>query len=216
MESRINNKIREEPDWNFLNMAWDLEEKWMEDLRAILPKNELEWLKLFPEAKSIIPIKIMDWKEKAEVAQSLIKQKLDLINTKVKEEDRWFWREIIKYLFPPVEHFAIAKKHIKRLSWLIQKKNIRTDKNWASAVEIARQQSIIHIAERYGLKLKKSGQTYKSLCPKHNERTPSFCLYPSKNRFVCFGCDIKGDGIALVQALENCSFKEAIQKLQTI
>lgn len=49
--------------------------------------------------------------------------------------------------------------------------------------------------------LKKMGQIYKGVCPFHNEKTPSFTLYPSKYiddkyqhaSFYCFGCGASGD-----------------------
>ena len=54
------------------------------------------------------------------------------------------------------------------------------------------------------IKLKKVGQIYKGVCPFHNEKTPSFTVYPSgKSRedinveesasFYCFGCGAAGD-----------------------
>jgi len=41
--------------------------------------------------------------------------------------------------------------------------------------------------------LQKRGFFYLGLCPFHNERTPSFCVDPKKESFVCFGCGEKGD-----------------------
>ena len=50
-------------------------------------------------------------------------------------------------------------------------------------------------------------------CPLHKERTGSFKLYKN-NTFYCFGCQAGGDSIYLYQKLNDCSFKEAVEKLQ--
>ncbi len=38
---------------------------------------------------------------------------------------------------------------------------------------------------------------YYGLCPFHNEKIPSFCLKPHKNRYVCYGCGIRGGSLSL-------------------
>jgi DNA primase len=42
--------------------------------------------------------------------------------------------------------------------------------------------------------LKKAGRTFKALCPFHNEKTPSFVVYPDQGTWRCFGaCTTGGD-----------------------
>ena len=36
--------------------------------------------------------------------------------------------------------------------------------------------------------LKRNGRTLKGLCPFHNEKTPSFTVYPDTQSYYCFGC----------------------------
>jgi len=61
--------------------------------------------------------------------------------------------------------------------------------------------------------LKKSGSTYKALCPFHKEKTPSFHVSPGRQIFHCFGCGVGGDVIKFIMMFEKVSFREAIEIL---
>ncbi|MCI7485458.1 MAG: CHC2 zinc finger domain-containing protein [Helicobacter sp.] len=52
-----------------------------------------------------------------------------------------------------------------------------------------------------------------SLCPFHNEKTPSFVVNPNKNIFYCFGCGENGDSIKFVMLYKHLSFIEATQEV---
>lgn len=61
--------------------------------------------------------------------------------------------------------------------------------------------------------LKRSGRTYKCLCPFHSEKTPSCVVYPDTDSFHCFGCGTGGDVITFIMKIENLSFIEAVKLL---
>jgi DNA primase len=63
------------------------------------------------------------------------------------------------------------------------------------------------------VRLRKSGSTYKGLCPFHQERTPSFTVSPARGTFKCFGCGEGGDAITFVEKTENVDFVGAIEFL---
>lgn len=63
------------------------------------------------------------------------------------------------------------------------------------------------------LPLKKSGATYKALCPFHQEKTPSFTVTPSKGIFHCFGCGKGGDIFTFLMEKESLGFFEAFEVL---
>jgi DNA primase len=63
------------------------------------------------------------------------------------------------------------------------------------------------------VRLRKSGSTYKGLCPFHQEQTPSFTVSPPRGTFKCFGCDEGGDAIAFLMKIENVDFVGAIELL---
>lgn len=72
--------------------------------------------------------------------------------------------------------------------------------------------SIVDVASLY-VNLKPSGKNFKSLCPFHTEKTPSFFVMPDKNTFSCFGCNRFGDAFTLVQEMENIGFVDSIRFL---
>lgn len=65
------------------------------------------------------------------------------------------------------------------------------------------------------VKLKKQGADYKSLCPFHNEKSPSFSVSPAKNIYKCFGCGRSGDTVAFLMEHEKLNYPEALQYLAT-
>jgi DNA primase len=63
------------------------------------------------------------------------------------------------------------------------------------------------------VQLKRTGTSYKAKCPFHNEKTPSFSVYPAKHVFHCFGCGAGGSAIDWVMRTERLEFHEAARKL---
>lgn len=61
--------------------------------------------------------------------------------------------------------------------------------------------------------LKRNGRTLKGLCPFHNEKTPSFTVYPDTQSYYCFGCGAGGDAITFVRQIENLDYMEAVKFL---
>lgn len=61
--------------------------------------------------------------------------------------------------------------------------------------------------------LKRRGKTLVGLCPFHNEKTPSFTVYPESRSFYCFGCGAGGDVISFVRRMDNLDYVEAVKSL---
>lgn len=61
--------------------------------------------------------------------------------------------------------------------------------------------------------LKRAGSNLKGLCPFHNEKTPSFTVYPAENSFYCFGCGMGGNAITFVRQIEHLDYPDAIEFL---
>lgn len=78
--------------------------------------------------------------------------------------------------------------------------------------EIRETCSIVDVISDF-VTLKKTGRTYKGLCPFHNEKTPSFVVNEEKKFFHCFGCGASGDVFAFLMKHEQVGFQEAARTL---
>ncbi len=63
------------------------------------------------------------------------------------------------------------------------------------------------------IELKRRGRNLVGLCPFHNEKTPSFTVYPETNSFFCFGCGVGGDAIGFIRNIENLDYIDAVKLL---
>jgi len=78
--------------------------------------------------------------------------------------------------------------------------------------EIRDRADLVAIIGRH-VKLKKSGRSFKGLCPFHGEKSPSFHVHPDRGFYYCFGCQAKGDAFSFLQSYEGKSFLEAAESL---
>jgi len=61
--------------------------------------------------------------------------------------------------------------------------------------------------------LKDIGGKWLGCCPLHDERTPSFYIYPETGKFACYGCGEIGDVIDLYRKVTGEGFTEAKKAL---
>ena len=79
--------------------------------------------------------------------------------------------------------------------------------------EIRRRVDIAELIGEY-LNLKPAGGgSFKSVCPFHQDKDPSFHVSKEKQIWHCFGCDMGGDIFAFVMEIENIDFPEALRIL---
>ena len=71
---------------------------------------------------------------------------------------------------------------------------------------------IADVISKY-ISLKKKGSTYEACCPFHNEKSPSFKVFPATGTYKCFGCGVSGDLISFVMQYNHLEFKEAVKTL---
>lgn len=63
------------------------------------------------------------------------------------------------------------------------------------------------------IELKRRGKNLVGLCPFHNEKTPSFTVYPDTASYYCFGCGAGGEVINFIRNIENLDFVESVKLL---
>ena len=78
--------------------------------------------------------------------------------------------------------------------------------------EVVARNDITEVIGQY-VQLRHRGRTYTGLCPFHNEKTPSFTVYPDTQSFYCFGCGAAGDVINFVRKISNLGYVEAVKQL---
>ena len=78
--------------------------------------------------------------------------------------------------------------------------------------EIRARANIVEVISDY-TSLKQAGNSYKGLCPFHNEKTPSFTVSTEKQLFYCFGCGAGGDIFNFVMKIEKIKFRDAVKML---
>ena len=62
------------------------------------------------------------------------------------------------------------------------------------------------------VQLKKAGANHMGLCPFHDEKTPSFHVYPD-GHYHCFGCGAHGTTIGFLMDVDALTFPEAVEAL---
>lgn len=61
--------------------------------------------------------------------------------------------------------------------------------------------------------LRKTGRTWKGLCPFHDDKNPSFTVNPDLGRYKCWSCGAQGDCFTWVMETQRVDFREALQLL---
>ena len=84
-----------------------------------------------------------------------------------------------------------------------------------SAHELKSAVNPVEVIGRY-VRLRKVGKEHKSLCPFHDERTPSFGVNEISGVWHCFGCGKGGDVISFLELAEGVSFRGALRRLASI
>ena len=73
---------------------------------------------------------------------------------------------------------------------------------------------IVDVVSQYVPELKKSGRNFTARCPFHQERTPSFVVFPDRQSWRCFGaCAVGGDVFSFVMKADGVAFPQAMRSL---
>lgn len=155
-------------------------------------------------------------------------QYVNEIKSKVKN-DHEFWEKVFDALFVSRTNNKRCKsiearvKELKRIRRFINiLKGSQSGQITDEVIERARHDvPITDILEDYTEVVRITGDKSYAICPFHkddkgrSERTASFVCYEESNKYVCYGCNEKGDVIDLVMKLNKYTFIEAVKHITT-
>lgn len=84
--------------------------------------------------------------------------------------------------------------------------------NKESLESLRQRVNLVEVLSSY-MELKRTGASYKGLCPFHEEKTPSFIVQNGDTHYHCFGCGSHGDAIQFLMSHQKMSFAEAVESL---
>ena len=77
---------------------------------------------------------------------------------------------------------------------------------------VAEANDIVEVIGSY-FPLKRTGTSWRALCPFHREKTPSFHVNPQRQSYHCFGCGAGGTVFRFVMDYEHLDFPSAVRRL---
>lgn len=183
----------------------ELEKSWQFSLPRM---SEIEWIKLFPEAKDILPSEIERWKQKRKTQFKIGEQLIKDCTPETMVEAR-FRAQV--FVVPQLKEAETNIKRLNRQLSHIEKPSMPrnssiTDTDIQKAKEVP-------IESLLSGKFRKTGKNLMAKCPLHDDNSPSFMIYRETNTCWCFGCQRGGDSISLTQMLQKLSFVEAVKYL---
>jgi hypothetical protein len=113
-------------------------------------------------------------------------------------------------------YFQAVQEALEIALWLqtpvLKHRRNHTSGHCISVSEIRAGVDIVTVISQY-VQLRKSGSRFVGLCPFHDDRSPSFFVYPDTQTWYCFGCNQGGDVISFAMKINNLDFSEAIKIL---
>ena len=109
-----------------------------------------------------------------------------------------------------------TEKELSNMCWHLRKSQGRIPKqtDWQKKYEYATERARIEEVVPRLLNIREIRRNIR--CPLHEDKSPSFKIYPNTNKFVCFGCGIRGSPIDFVMQYKHCTFKEAVEYMAFI
>jgi hypothetical protein len=157
-------------------------------------------------------------------------EKIAELNFRLQEITDEFKRQEAKLIFSKLPRnlnlpYLVAKFRFKKEKFYIKKWiyywtklggiNVKTNKiknKLPSRFDIGEAKNY-PIENLYEGELRQVGGRLQGLCPFHEEKTPSFFIFPD-NHFYCFGCQEHGSAIDFLMKTKNIDFISAVKELQ--
>jgi hypothetical protein len=172
--------------------------------------SDRDLLKIFPEAWDIVPVKLAEWRRKGKHARRIVREMQAIVETLSAAGERWVMTELIKMWALP--HLRLINGHIVRLDRLQSLILNIPRRGQVSDADITQARGV-PVSAIVAVSLKEAGQTCVGHCPLHDDKSPSFHIYPDTNSWYCFGCKRGGDTIAFIRMRYGLSFRDAVHYL---
>lgn len=199
---------------DYLYIRRNIEPQWMLD-KLNFRMTPQEEMKTFGVSQSLILEKIFEWDEtrkqvisEMEDEKKQIHNHLSKFETTQEEYDLAFKINAVQKLYTLAEELLNAEKQITRLITYVEKHEVDNQLTPTQVLQASTKDftpmlttGVIHAAGRK-----------KTICPFHQEKTPSFVIYPN-NSYYCFGCQEYGDAITFIQKTQNMNFPQAVTYL---
>lgn len=152
--------------------------------------RETESLRLLPDGE------LLSW-------VSFIRLEIDRLNKELPEDQQWFvslYKNDLKR----------GEAELNRRRWIAS--GIRATISPEVIADIKAQISLIDLFLDYSIPIHATSEdSYKGICPWHDDHNPSLVVWTDHYR--CFGCGVAGDAYDLVQDREKCTFIQSVRKL---
>jgi hypothetical protein len=192
---------------NKMSISYEDELDIMEEIQRVYDTPTIhthELLKVFPQAKSVVKEQLRYLKDKLLSLKDYEKQIIDICYRKIdnvlkREEDQAFFLEL-EINIPRRK----IEAEIKQKEFML--KSVDTAEN-CPGLDIAR-------AKQYPITQLIEFKGNVARCIFHSpDKNPSMYYYPKNNKVKCFSCNKLADAIDVVQQLQCCSLKEAVNYL---
>jgi hypothetical protein len=184
-----------------------LEEQWKKGRKV---PSERELIIQHPELRPMTLEKIAEIEEETAEIRHKLKDFFEyVVETTSDDFTRWFWKYVATSMQEPLLSSGKKRLHILRSALSSGNNNRQQDD---ANLENARAFPILELAEQ-STQMRRTGRSHLGRCPFHEEKTASFHVYPSQNRFHCYGCNRDGDSISFVMERDSVGFREAINTL---
>ena len=173
----------------------------------------LQQYAIFPESKEYIKYKLADLRLYIKRIEEIKKENQNIIYRKAPKEYEEFWNAVndivicgdydfSSFGMKPKSGIWFCIKMIKMYDFLLQDRDRFSGK---LNVEKAKQFPITSLLDFHYRKAR---------CIFHDDHSPSLHYYPRTNTVYCFVCHTFADSIKVYKTMHNCSFKQAVLKLQ--
>lgn len=184
-----------------------------QELETSVKLSEAEWLEAFaPESHDIVKQLYKELTLKRNKLVNEINKTHAAIEDESDNEDyRYYWKAVANIKHDYDEQLKdIDTKLAQQRRYLRIINGVADGEVNSVTIQAAKEVPIESIFDQ---QFRQSGNKLFGLCPFHQEKTGSFCLYKNTNRCYCFGCGAKFNVIDAYIKLNKCSFNDAVLAL---